>query len=161
MDSGHENHEINLRKEIINAENVESLFKKYDVPFEFDLLSIDIDSNDYYVWGAIRNYSPRIVVIEYNANVPPDQSRTIPYTPNFVFPHTDYFGASLLALKKLGDEKGYTLVSCDNLGVNAFFVRSDLVNFAIRNIEEIYRRPRFFGIFGHGWENDERKLVPV
>ena len=52
---------------IVTAENIESLFKQASVPTEFDLLSIDIDGNDYYVWKAITNYNPKVVIMEYNA----------------------------------------------------------------------------------------------
>ncbi|HVZ25547.1 MAG TPA: hypothetical protein VG842_05820, partial [Sediminibacterium sp.] len=51
----------------ITAENIESLFDRAGVPKEFDLLSIDIDRNDYHVWKAISHYRPRVVVIEYNS----------------------------------------------------------------------------------------------
>ena len=51
----------------ITAENIESLFIEANVPQQFDLLSIDIDRNDYYVWDAIQSYNPRVVIIEYNA----------------------------------------------------------------------------------------------
>lgn len=102
-----------------------------------------------------------MVVIEYNSSVPPNKSKTIPYDPNFKWKGTDYFGASLLALKKLGERKGYTLVCCDNLGVNAFFARSNLVNFPVRSYRRIYRKPRYVGVFGHGWAKDVRKMVEV
>jgi len=52
-----------IKKEKITAENVNAIFKKYEVPENFDLLSIDIDSNDYWVWKALGNYHPRAVVI--------------------------------------------------------------------------------------------------
>lgn len=49
MDAYNSRIDINLRREFVIRENVESLFRKYKVPAEFDLLSIDIDGNDYYV----------------------------------------------------------------------------------------------------------------
>lgn len=116
-----------IKKEFITAENINQLLQKYRVPREFDLLSIDIDSNDYWVWKAIDNYSPRVVVIEYNSCIPPNESKTIKYDPNARWDGTDYFGASLLALAKLGKSKGYSLVYCESSGVNAFFVRNDLI----------------------------------
>ncbi|MGI0060808.1 MAG: class I SAM-dependent methyltransferase, partial [Nitrosotalea sp.] len=52
-----------IKKEFITAENVNSLFEKYKVPDEFDLLSIDIDGNDYWVWKALdKHYRPRVMV---------------------------------------------------------------------------------------------------
>lgn len=134
-----------VKKEFITAENIEKLFKKYRLPREFDLLSIDIDRNDYWVWKAIKKYSPRVIVIEYNSSIPPNQSKVVKYAATTGWDGTNYFGASLLAYKKLGEAKGYTLVACDSNGVNAFFVRNDLIkgNFKKKNIGEIYRPPRY------------------
>jgi hypothetical protein len=144
MDCG-DNLPPSIKKERITAENINSLFKKYKVSKEFDLLSIDIDFNDYWVWKAIDGYSPRVVVIEYNSSIPPTESKTVKYDPNAQWDGTNYFGASLLALANLGKSKGYTLIGCDRVGVNAFFVRNDLIknNFEIKSIKEIYRPPKY------------------
>lgn len=131
-----------IKKELITAQNINALFEKYKVPKIFDLLSIDVDGNDYWIWKALAGYEPRVVVIEYNSLIPGNESRTIPYDPNFQWNHTtDYFGASLLALYKLGREKTYTLIGCDSNGVNAFFVQDSLVpgHFIAGSPEDIYR----------------------
>jgi hypothetical protein len=134
-----------VKKEFITAENINSLFAKYQVPTEFDLLSIDIDTNDYWVWKALKNYFPRVVVMEYNSSIPSNESKSTSYDPTAQWDGTNYFGASLLALRNLGDSKGYTLITCDSIGVNAFFVRNDLVegNFRIEPIEKVFRPPGF------------------
>ena len=118
-----------IKREFINAENINKLFKKYSVPYDLDLLSIDIDSNDFWVWKAIdQKYKPRLVVIEYNATIPPNKARSVRYDSKLVWDGgSDYFGASLMALYKLGLNKGYDLVYCDKSGVNSFFVRSDIL----------------------------------
>ena len=112
---------------------------------EFDLLSIDIDFNDYFVWKAIKDYNPRVVIIEYNSSIPPTESKVIKYEANRRWDHTNYFGASLLALTTLGKTKGYTLVACDNRGVNAFFIRDELIlnQFEVKNVQDIYRAPKY------------------
>jgi hypothetical protein len=113
----------------IYAENIEDLFHQGKVPAEFDLLSIDIDRNDYYVWEKITHYRPRVVVIEYNAVAPPTMCWKVPYDPK-AFGWNGFGngnGASLKALEELGATKGYRLVGCDLCGVNAFFVREDLL----------------------------------
>ena len=99
----------NVKQEFITKENINDLFKKYNVPHEFDLLSIDIDGNDYWVWESLE-YSPSVVIIEYNSNFDLNESYTLRYNPSHNF-HTDgnAFGASLIALKKLGESKGYFL----------------------------------------------------
>jgi len=119
--------QLQVKNEFINAENIELIFKSADVPAEPDLLSIDIDYNDYYVWKAIVNYKPRVVIIEYNSIFRPDTHFVVPYNAERTWDRTSYFGASLLALQLLGDEKGYSLVSCSFTGSNAFFVRKDLL----------------------------------
>jgi len=145
---------IKIQKEFINADNIQFLFLKYQVPEHFDLLSIDIDGNDFWVWKQILQ-RPRVVISEYNANLPPHLSRTIFYDPNFMWKGTDYFGASLLALKKLGELKGYTLVYCENTGANAFFIANEALpgDFVPRPIEEIYRPPNYLGK-GKRWRSD-------
>jgi hypothetical protein len=111
----------------VNAENIESLIANGKAPAEMDLLSIDIDSNDYWVWKAIVTYRPRVVVIEYNVIFRPDTEFIRTYDPNAVWDGSSYYGASLKSLEKLGRAKGYSLVGCNFGGTNAFFVRDDLV----------------------------------
>ncbi len=129
-----------VKTERITAENIEDLFKKYAVPQEFDLLSIDIDFNDYWIWKAISHYSPRVVVIEYNPAFASDESRVAEYNPETSGDNSSYYGASLLAYSRLGKEKGYTLVACTSVGMNCFFVRNDLVkdNLLVKPISELY-----------------------
>ena len=134
-----------IRNEFITRENVSALFAKYQVPEAFDLLSIDIDGNDYWVWQALT-YRPRVVVIEYNASVPHEYRLTIPYDPRFQWDLSDYFGAGIRALAELGESKGYELVYCERAGVNAFFVaRSALpADYVPKPLAEIYRPPNYF-----------------
>lgn len=110
----------------ITAENIENLFREADVPEEFDLLSIDIDRNDYHVWKAIHSYRPRVVIIEYNAIFRPGCDFIVPYDPAATWDKTSNFGAGLESLYQLGLKKGYQLVACCFSGTNAFFVREDL-----------------------------------
>ncbi len=144
-----------IKREFITAENINLLFEKYHVPKEFDLLSLDLDYNTYWVWKAIRGYMPRMIVIEYNSSINVDENKVVPYDPAGVWDETQYFGASLLALVNLGNLKGYTLVYCDKKGVNAFFVRKDLLgnHFQIKDIKDIYKPPMYGkkvdGKYGH------------
>lgn len=154
-----------IKIERVTAENIQDLFQKYNVPKSFDLLSIDIDFNDYWVWKSITDYLPRVVVIEYNASIPPNESKVVPYDPEARWDGTNYFGASLLALRNLGLSKGYTLVGCDNNGVNAFFCKSELVRgFELKDIKELYRPPKYGDFIngvhiGHPPSN--RKMIEV
>jgi hypothetical protein len=114
----------------VTAESITPLLDTHHVRGEIDLLSIDIDSNDYFVWKSITTINPRVVVIEYNASFGL-HSITMKYNPEFHFQEVYkeaplYFGASLPALTKLGKEKGYRLIGCDTNGHDAYFVRNDI-----------------------------------
>ncbi len=131
----------------VTAENVNTLFERAGFAGEIDLLSIDIDYNDYWVWKAIDIVKPRVVVIEYNATLRPPLSLVVPYVPAVIWNGTSYFGASLEALVRLGGSKGYRLVGCTISGVNAFFVRDDCCDDRFlepATAEEHYEPARYF-----------------
>jgi len=111
----------------ITAENIETLFDKASVPSEPDLLVIDIDRNDYHVWKAIQKYRPRVVIVEYNAIFRPGCEYVIDYDAAAMWDGSGNTGASLESFCKLGAEKGYKLVACCFAGVNAYFVREDVM----------------------------------
>lgn len=122
------NGRLSVRRAAVTAENVESLLVDSGVPKEPDLLSIDIDGMDYWVWRAISSFQPRVVVIEYNALYRPPLRWVAKYDPAFRWDgRSCYWGASLESLTRLGVAKGCKLVGCDFTGNNAFFVREDLV----------------------------------
>jgi len=122
------NRKLSVVQSFVTSANVENIFHELNVPKELDLLSIDIDCNDYWVWNSLQNYTPRVIVIEYNSVFPPDLEFIIKYSPTNTWNGTSYFGASLKSLELLGRKKGYSLVGCDYNGVNAFFVRNDLID---------------------------------
>jgi hypothetical protein len=163
MDAAYLDRRGRVKREWVTVENIEALFERYGVPRRFDLLSIDVDGNDYWIWKAITSYEPRVVVIEYNASLPPSESRVIPYEPAFQWDGTDYYGASLLALARLGRAKGYVLVGCDSSGTNAFFVHQSLVKdrFRVPDVAAVYRVPTCFD--GQGYAPDPlcRAMVEV
>jgi hypothetical protein len=105
---------------------VEEVFAQAGVPEEPDVVSIDVDGNDYWIWRALERHRPRVVVVEYNGGLDPASRRVMPYTPGYRWDYTTAYGASLGALEDLGAEKGYRLVHTELAGVNAFFVREDL-----------------------------------
>lgn len=121
---------VKVADSFVTAENINETLLDNNMSGEIDLLSIDIDSNDYWVWKSITAVNPRVLVMEYNAAFGL-HSMTIKYDPNFHFQKTYhknplYFGASLKALAKLAKSKGYILVACDVHGHDAFFVRKDV-----------------------------------
>jgi hypothetical protein len=121
--SGH----LTVANNWVSAENIEEIIESFG--FEYiDVLSIDIDGNDYWVWNAIKKWQPKVVIIEYNAILPPEKEWIIKYSPNFRSDSSMYHSASLKSLELLGRKKGYGLVGCNLNGVNAFFVRGDLMS---------------------------------
>ncbi len=109
---------------MVTPQNIESLLEQAGVPAAFDLLSIDIDGQDYYVWRAIERFRPRVVVIEYNAGLAPGRALVEP-AGRGPWDRTDHFGASIEALTALGRSKGYRFVHADLAGINAFFVADE------------------------------------
>ena len=122
----------------VTPENIDGLLREH-APEQVDVLSLDIDGNDLWVWRAIGAIEPRVVAIEYNASFGPARSVTVPYAEDFdrYAAHVSgfYHGASLAALARVGEEKGYALVGCDSRGANAFFVRRDLVSETVTEVE--------------------------
>ncbi len=101
--------------------NIEILFEENGVPEDFDFLVIDIDSNDYYVWKVIENFRPKVVQIEINPYFPPPQLMVIDFHAMNFWDETDYFGASIESMIRLGKKKGYEPIYSTG-GFNLFFV---------------------------------------
>jgi hypothetical protein len=119
---------LQLERNFITAPTIDKKIASLTAGREIDLLSIDLDGNDYYILEAIHSISPRVIVAEYNAKFPPDIPWIIEYNQSHRWDGTDYFGASLKSLEVLLAGRGYSLVGCSVLGTNAFFVRTDLAN---------------------------------
>lgn len=90
-----------------------------DIPEEFDLASIDVDGADYWLWESLKNYRPRVVVIEFGYYNPEL------HIPGEV-PNGMADGAGIEAIKLLGVSKGYELVA--KTYCNLIFIRSDLMD---------------------------------
>jgi hypothetical protein len=113
----------------VTAENVDALVADAGFGGPIDLLSLDLDGNDYWIWKAVDGIRPRGVVLEFNALCGPERSLTMSYQPDFRLDLTKQpyrCGASLPAFVKLAREKGYRLVGVQSLGFNAFFVQDGL-----------------------------------
>jgi hypothetical protein len=111
----------------ITVENVDGLIASHGFGGDIDLLSLDIDGMDYWVWKAIQCISPRVIILEFNPVWGPHRAVSVPYQPDFRIDYDRrpyYTGASLAAFAKLARERGYRLVGTQRLGFNALFVRS-------------------------------------
>jgi hypothetical protein len=115
----------------VTPDNLEGSFQSANVPLEFDVLSIDVDGNDYWLWRALKKYRPKVVVIEYNSALGADLKLVQHYSAT-VQPYSPVnFGASVTAMEALGCLKGYRLVHVDTTGTNLFFVQ-DTDSYALR-----------------------------
>ena len=130
--------QIKISKENINKILVDTNFSK-----NIGLLSLDIDSNDYWVIEAM-NVSPDIIVCEYNGIFGDNYKLTVPYKKNFdrTKEHYSnlYYGCSINALISLMFKKGFIFIGTNSAGNNAYFLQEK--NFRI--IKNKIRQKKIF-----------------
>ncbi len=144
------NEKINCVNKFVGFEgenSLENILKSVEAPMDLDLLSIDVDGTDYFIWESLEECRPRVVVIEFNPTIPNDivfvQEKNIQINQ----------GCSLAALIKLGKTKGYELVCCT--GWNAFFVKEkyfNLFELDSNQINDVYV-PISDGRIFHGYDS--------
>ena len=117
-----------LIESFVTPENIDGLIMGGLGQVPVDLLSVDIDGNDAHVLSRITGIRPRVVVVEYNAKFGPSIDYRMPYRENYAWRKSDRFGASLKHFEDLLGARGYSLVCCNVVGTNAFFVRQDLLS---------------------------------
>ena len=131
-------HELAARAAFVDCDNVNALVASAGFPRDLGLLHIDVDGNDYWLWECLEAVAPIVVVLEYNAVFGAERAITIPYDAAFqrtrAHPSNLYFGASLAALVRLSQRKGYAFVGCNSAGNNAYFVRRDRMNALVREL---------------------------
>jgi hypothetical protein len=96
------------------------------------ILSVDVDGNDYWFLEKLISLKPALIIAEYNSSFGLSPL-TVEYDPDFdrtkKHPTWTYFGASLTALHFLAEKNGYSLIEISNSGINAFFIRNDLLSY--------------------------------
>ena len=97
---------------LTQGNTLEDILKKHDITESIDLLSIDIDGDEYHILSTLKNIRPRIIICEYNP--------TIPYWLDIYSPPGTQIGSSISALMRIGREKGYRLIAVTD--TNCFFV---------------------------------------
>ncbi len=135
----------------ITRDNINRVIRDNGFEGEIDLLSIDMDGVDYWIWEAIEAIEPRVVVVEYQDIIGPEKALTVPYSDNFnAYEHPttlgmpNFCGASLPAFTKLAKTKGYRLVGCNRYGYNAFFIRNPFGEHEMPEIpiKECFKHPK-------------------
>jgi glycosyltransferase involved in cell wall biosynthesis len=146
---------------LVGPHNINDLIQTAGFADRVDVLSIDIDGNDYWVWKAIDVITPSLVCIEYNAHVPVGETAVQSFQSDLKWNGSSYYGASISALEDLGRHKGYQLVHTDLAGVNAFFVRADKAG-AFGDPSRVARRAPNFYLLGDGRAPDPlgRRMLP-
>ncbi|MEE2855756.1 MAG: hypothetical protein VX949_00010 [Planctomycetota bacterium] len=133
---------VRLIHQEVQPDALDRLLETEGFSDELDVLSIDVDGFDFWIWKHLDTVRPRIVVIEVNGSYGPEASGTVPWSPGD--PHHDpyqhhargwHHGASLRALEALGRSKGYRLVAVESTGTNAFFVREDVVTASLPEVD--------------------------
>jgi hypothetical protein len=138
---------IKLVETFVAPSTIWKKFQEVGIPNEVDLFSLDIDLNTFHIWEALAKFRPRVVVVEYNAGISPNLEWKNSLNESEVWDGTQNFGASLKSFEILGRSLSYSLVGCDILGVNAFFVRNDLLREGVFcepfTAENHYEPPRY------------------
>ncbi|MEO0988198.1 MAG: FkbM family methyltransferase [Cyanobacteria bacterium J06639_14] len=142
---------LKVIQSFITKDNINTLISENIDGNEIDLLSVDIDGNDYHILEAITCVMPRVIVVEYNAKFTPPTLFCMDYDETHTWQKDDCFGASLKFLEVNLEKKGYCLVGCNVSGVNAFFVRKELVSdkFLAPYTAEIHYEPARYYLSGY------------
>lgn len=130
----------------IQRENINGLIQNNGFAGgEIDMVSIDIDGNDYWIWDALTVVQPRVVIIETHIEFGMN-SIVVPYDKGYHYPgkHPDYHGASPVAMEKLARKKGYRLVGAINYGFNTIYVKNGIAEEILPavSVESILKHPR-------------------
>jgi hypothetical protein len=98
--------------------SLDNLLSTTNIPIDFDVLSIDIDSYDYQVWKSLQIYKPKIVIIEINSSIDTNDNLHIHNGEK-------YDSTGFRPTFNLGIEKDYKFILHTG---NMFFIRNDLFN---------------------------------
>lgn len=128
-------------KQLLTADNIVEVFEGAGVPKDMDLLSIDVDGNDYHLRESLSAYNPRVCIMEYNGCFDGTTEYIMERNDDYMWrDNRKDYGASLTSMTIQADRLGYDLVHCDTNGVNAFYVRKDLNCFKTLTPKEAWRR---------------------
>lgn len=125
FDNKYHNPRINLFQAHLTASNICHLFDQHDTPKSLDLLSIDVDGNDYWLLKALlQKYTPKVIMVETNIRFEPDESMVQDYQESFEWNGKAWYGASPLAIKKLAKNYMVAHIHLDDM----ILVHKDYIN---------------------------------
>jgi hypothetical protein len=123
---------------LVTPGNVVGLLKGHNVPRDFGVLNLDIDSYDYFVLDAVLSaFRPRLVVTEINEKIPPPVRFVVRYDPHFRLQH-HFFGYSIASLEELCARHSYALLELEYN--NAFIAPRELRGARPLDAATAYRR---------------------
>jgi hypothetical protein len=138
LNDNYKNYNVLCLNEMVTCDNLPILLGSLD--YDFDILSIDIDSYDYDVWKTFNSHQPKIVIIEVNSYRDPvckesHNQRTNDYTYEndpLVKWHESRIGVgtSFIQMIELGLSKNYIPISFTG---NIIFVDKKYIS----NLKEI------------------------
>lgn len=130
---------INCKASFITRENVGDLLDESGFDKFLGILSVDIDGVDYHVLEALDDWCPSILIVEFNEVFGWSRPVTVPYDANYVrgkkHSSNQYYGANLPAFLYLANQRGYALVGTNSVSSNAFFVRRELLNERVQEVD--------------------------
>ncbi len=128
-----------ISKSKVTPDNVNEVLDKFDVPQNFDILNLDIDSYDLFVIKKLlESYRPKIISMEINEKIPPPIYFTVTYDENHFWKGDHFFGCSLQAAYEELVEFDYKLHTV--MYNNAIFIPKDInLNFQNLTVEEFYK----------------------
>jgi hypothetical protein len=118
-----DNSQISLLHQWIYPGDFELTLKSKNIPKKFELLIIDIDCNDYYLWNVLHEFQPEVVIIEFNPCFGKEKALVVKYHPLNYWDGSEYFGASAKSIYDLAKQKGYQLISQPSKSINLVFVK--------------------------------------
>jgi len=120
--------EVEVINKAINKDNIDNYTLLEDKKKIIDFFSIDIDGNDYWVIKNMNLENVNVVCCEYNHWLGQNNKKIMPYNENHIWKNNGYWGASLLALNELLNNKGFILIAVESSGTNAFYVKKKFEN---------------------------------
>ena len=114
----------------LSLNTLDIFYKFKEEKKEIGILSLDIDGNEYWLLEKLITLRPDMIICEFNIALGL-LTITTPYDPEFdrtkKHESWSYYGVSITALNYICIKNGYKKIDISSNGVNAFFLRDDLL----------------------------------